>query len=298
MTSWTSATELLFANVSDTARWVAAHRAQESARTDALFHDRLASRLSGDRGRDMAAYAEQKQGSSWTVVARTRMIDDIVLAAAARGCDCVINLAAGLDTRPYRLQLPTSLHWVEADLPAVLEYKTAVLESEKPQCQLTRVPVDLSDDRARRRFLATYTERSRHTLVLSEGLLCYLPEATVKALSDDLLQQAAVQSWVFDLLSPAAKDKLSKTLNAEVANAPLQFAPPEGVALFEALGWRVGGVESIFRAAAKYKRLPTFLRLLTLFPDADPRKLGSKKLWAGIVYLRRDSSDPRAARTS
>jgi O-methyltransferase involved in polyketide biosynthesis len=41
----------LIRNVSDTARWVAMYRAQESARPDALFHDPWAERLGGDRGR-------------------------------------------------------------------------------------------------------------------------------------------------------------------------------------------------------------------------------------------------------
>jgi methyltransferase (TIGR00027 family) len=298
MTTETQATELLFANVSDTARWVAAHRAQESARKDALFQDRLAARLSGERGREMAAYAERSQNSSWTVVARTRLIDDAILAAAANGCDCVINLAAGLDTRPYRLELPKSLRWVEADLPAVLEYKAKMLESEQPHCQLTRAPVDLANDLARRSFLDASVALSQHTLVLSEGLLCYLPESTVVSLSADLAHFAAIKSWVFDLISPAAKDKLSKTLNTTVANAPLQFAPPDGVAYFEALGWQVGNVQSIFRAAAKYKRLPMALRLYALLPDADPRNLGTRNLWAAVVQLQRDAGGTRSARTA
>src|SRR6185369_17641435 len=45
----------LVSNVSDTARWVATYRAQETARPDALFKDPFAERLAGERGRAIAA---------------------------------------------------------------------------------------------------------------------------------------------------------------------------------------------------------------------------------------------------
>ena len=45
----------------------------------------------------------------------------------------VVNLAAGLDTRPYRMDLPSSLLWVEVDLPDLLDYKEGVLKSESPR---------------------------------------------------------------------------------------------------------------------------------------------------------------------
>ena len=57
----------------------------------------------------------------------------------------VINLAAGLDSRPYRIQLHTSLRWIEIDLPAMLNYKQEVLADERPLCALERVPLDLKD---------------------------------------------------------------------------------------------------------------------------------------------------------
>jgi methyltransferase (TIGR00027 family) len=283
----TETTSMLIADVSDTARWVAAHRAQESERTDALFHDRLAARLSGERGRAMAAYAEKHKSGAWTVVARTRLIDDLVLAAATGDCDCVLNLAAGLDTRPYRLALPGSMHWIEADLPAVVKYKGELLKGEKARCQLTRVAVDLSDTAARRAFLDACFAGARRVLVLSEGLLCYLSESTVRELATDLQHQAAVKTWVFDLLSPAVKARLSKTLNNDIASAPLQFAPPQGVAYFEALGWHLSSVQSIFRAAARYRRLPLPMRLFALLPDADPRNPGERRPWAGVVQMDR-----------
>lgn len=101
--------EPLVRNVSDTARWVAVYRAQESARADALFRDPYADRLAGERGRAIAAKVPGPGRSGWPMVVRTRLMDDLVMTSLAEGCDRVINLAAGFDTRPYRMSLPASL---------------------------------------------------------------------------------------------------------------------------------------------------------------------------------------------
>src|SRR5262245_52433439 len=90
------------ADVCDTARWVAAYRARESARRNALFRDPLADRLAGERGHAIANATPQRANASWAVATRTKLIDDFVEASVAEGCDLVLNLAAGHDTRPYR----------------------------------------------------------------------------------------------------------------------------------------------------------------------------------------------------
>ena len=72
------------------------------------------------------------------MVTRTKLIDDLVIASVQEDCDCVLNLAAGLDTRPYRLALPPSVLWIEADLPAMIEEKDRLLAEEKPVCRLAR----------------------------------------------------------------------------------------------------------------------------------------------------------------
>jgi O-methyltransferase involved in polyketide biosynthesis len=79
----------------------------ESARPDALFHDPLADRLAGERGRAIVAAAPRTIRNGWFLVARTKVIDDVIIDAIADGCDRVLNLAAGLHTRPYRLDLPS-----------------------------------------------------------------------------------------------------------------------------------------------------------------------------------------------
>lgn len=129
------------------------HRATESARPDALFHDPLAERLAGQHGRAIVAQVPRSTRNGWWLVARTKIIDDAIAAAIADGCDRVLNLAAGLDTRPYRLELPPDFGWVEADLPALLAEKTELLADQTPRCRLTRAAVDLAEPHARDAFL-------------------------------------------------------------------------------------------------------------------------------------------------
>src|SRR5207253_2638307 len=103
-----------------------------------------------------------------------------------QGADLVLNLAAGLDARPYRLELPASLQWIEVDLPEILAYKEEILTKEKPTCALERVRLDLADSDARRTFFAALNRRAKKVLVLTEGLLIYLSEEEVAALARDL----------------------------------------------------------------------------------------------------------------
>src|SRR5437899_1025576 len=115
-----SGTRHSITHVSDTARWTALHRATESARADALFRDPLAERLAGEHGRAIVAKVPRTTRNGWWLVARTKIIDDAIARAITDGCDRVLNLAAGLDTRPYRLKLPSELRWIEADLAPLL----------------------------------------------------------------------------------------------------------------------------------------------------------------------------------
>src|SRR5437870_5092142 len=115
--------EPLIRDISDTARWVAVYRARETERSDALFKDPFARALAGERGEHIARALPYADKTSWSFIARTVLFDRIVDNAVAGGVDLVVNLAAGLDTRPYRMSLPSSLRWVEADLPEILDYK-------------------------------------------------------------------------------------------------------------------------------------------------------------------------------
>src|SRR5215475_5785574 len=133
-------------DISDTALWVAMYRAQEAERPDALFRDPFARRLAGERGDELLRLLGRAgEGRAWPFVTRTVVIDRFIEERVRQGTDLVLNLAAGLDARPYRMALPPSLRWVEVDLPALLAHKEAVLQGEKPGCRLERVALDLAD---------------------------------------------------------------------------------------------------------------------------------------------------------
>src|SRR5258708_29524058 len=107
-------------NISDTARWVAVYRARETERTDAVFRDPFARGLAGERGEQIAASMSFAEKNSWPFVARTWLIDQVISSQVKLGTDMVINLAAGLHARPYRMNLPRSLPRIQVDLPEIL----------------------------------------------------------------------------------------------------------------------------------------------------------------------------------
>jgi methyltransferase (TIGR00027 family) len=279
--------EPVITHISDTARWVAAYRASESERPDAIFKDPLARRLAGERGLDIARQMKRAVRFTWPMVVRTRLIDDLIATAIADGADRVVNLAAGLDSRPYRLPLPPSLRWIEADLPAMVDEKERLLADEKPACQLTRERVDLADSAARAAFLDRALDGAARALVITEGLLVYLEPDAVRALGRDLHARAGVAWWLIDLSGPGVLRMMQRRTNPMLgANAQMKFGPAEGVAFFKPLGWLAEDVRSLFRAALDFHRAPWFFRLFSLFPEPNPENPG-KRPWGAVVRLRR-----------
>ena len=68
--------------------------------------------------------------TGWSVVIRTHIIDSYIRELIQEGVDTIVNLGAGLDTRPYRLDLPPSLHWIEVDFPHMIQLKEDRLANE------------------------------------------------------------------------------------------------------------------------------------------------------------------------
>ncbi|PXX06292.1 class I SAM-dependent methyltransferase [Mycolicibacterium moriokaense] len=276
--------EPLISNVSDTARWMAAYRAAESARPDALFNDPLADRLAGDRGRAIAAAAPRLTRNGWWWVTRTKLIDDLVGESVRNGSDRVLNLASGFDTRPYRLDLPAATEWIEADLPGIINEKQRLLADETPRCRLSRVAVDLADAPSRNEFLADTADAAQNTLVITEGLLLYLSGQQVRALAQDL-HRAGISEWITDVIAPAIVRRMMRQMPS-LDKAPMTFEPTDGVAFFEQQGWTVGAICSILKQAGQWKRLPRVLRPLGYLPDPNPRKLAHAP-WSGVVRFKR-----------
>jgi methyltransferase (TIGR00027 family) len=259
------------------------HRATESARPDALFRDPLAERLAGEHGRAIVARVPWTTRNGWWLVARTKIIDDAIAEAITDGCDRVLNLAAGLDTRPYRLDLPSDLNWVEADLPKLLAEKTQLLADQTPRCRLTRTAVDLADAHARDAFFNDALDGATTALVLTEGLLMYLEDRDVVALSE-AIKRPEVAWWMVEFAFPSLKKMMNKKMAGMLQNAPFKFAPENGLAYFEDLGWRTLEVESLFEAAHRFHRLPMLMRPIAWLPQSDPRHPG-RRPWSAVALL-------------
>ena len=262
----------LLRNVSDTALWVASYRATESERPDALFRDPWARRLAGERGAALGSTIRSRRDVEWAVVVRTALFDEVVTERVAAGADAVLNLAAGLDTRPYRLGLPASLLWVEVDLPGIFDYKEEVLDGERPTCRLERVRLDLSRPGARRELLADVAGRCREVLVLSEGLMLYLGAEDATGLAADLHGAGSFRWWLMDLDSPRLLRFMEHRWGQafERAGAPLRFAPEEGADYFRPFGWRLAREYSFMEECHRLRRGPTLGPLWRLFGDYLP----------------------------
>ncbi len=276
----------LIRNISDTALWVAVYRARETERQDALFRDPFARKLAGDHGEQIARDLLAGQRYEWPYTARTVRFDQIITEQIKQGTDMVINLAAGLDTRPYRMDLHSSLKWIEVDLPGMIDYKETILGQEKPRCALERVRLDLVDVAGRRALFQKLGSSAKKILVITEGLLVYLTRDEVSALGCDLAAQSSFRDWAIDLCSPGLLKMLQKNLGAlSEAGSPLKFGPEEGPDFFTEYGWKALEVYSMLKTAAQIKRLPFFLRLMALLPESKGRQ-GSRP-WGAVCHLTR-----------
>ncbi|MDI7774493.1 SAM-dependent methyltransferase [Asticcacaulis sp. EMRT-3] len=247
-------------HVSDTAFWVAWHRAQEGLRKDALFRDPLAAKLVGKRGAKLARHMGIKRAMTWSMALRTHILDQYILEAIKGGVDAVINLGAGLDTRPYRLDLPKNLPWIEVDFEHMIAHKNDVLHDEQPACRLQRIACDLSDDPARQTLLHTLNDAGRNILVLTEGVIPYLSNEAVASLAHELHEQDHVSYWLTDYYSAffrslSARGKIMKQL---AKHAPFRFNPGDAPAdwprFFAEQGWQIDDIRYVGEEGGKLGR--------------------------------------------
>jgi methyltransferase (TIGR00027 family) len=272
-------------NISDTAMWAAIYRARESERPDGLFRDRFARRLAGTRGEQIALSMPFSERATWAWVMRTYLFDQYITEQIAQGADLVINLAAGLDARPYRMPLPRALKWIEVDLDEILAYKEPILAKETPVCSLERVALDLSDLEARRQLFERLGRDARKALLLSEGLLLYLTPEEVGTLAQDLATPSSFQRWAVDLASPGLLKILQKNMGKQLSQAGAQpkFGPADGPEFFVPYGWRPVDVRNPLKVAARLNRLSFGMKFAAMLP-ASNGKQGSRP-WSGICLL-------------
>ena len=275
-------------DVSDTAIWVAYYRARESERPDAMFRDPLAKLLVGERGAQIARrFGARGRYTEWTLVTRTVLIDDFIREGIAGGVDAVLNLGAGLDTRPYRMELPASLRWVEADFPHMVAYKDRMLAAETPRCQLQRVGVDLADPEARRKFLSEVLPDAKQVLVLTEGVIPYLTEQQVADLARDLKSQPRFAFWIGEYFSPRIYGYLRFAARSrQMANAPFRFFPADWLGFFASNGWVEKEIRYGSHVAMRFKRrppMPWWARIMIKF--ASPERIEQGMKYSGYMLM-------------
>ncbi|HZD11484.1 MAG TPA: SAM-dependent methyltransferase [Candidatus Binatia bacterium] len=226
-----------------TAFWTAAVRAKESERDDRLFDDPWAADLAGPEG---LAWIQQRTPDSYVGIAlRTRFFDDFLQRIAhEHGIRQIVLLAAGLDTRAFRLNWPEGTKLFELDQPAVLAYKEQVLGAvgAHPGCARRGIGIDLTAD-WESTLLQSDFDPALLTGWLLEGFLFYLPTASLTQLLERTMALAADRSFIaFDvvnsltLTSPLTKDWVQ--MQAQLG-APWIGSLEDPQAFLQERGWQV-----------------------------------------------------------
>ncbi len=225
-------------------------RAEESRRADRLFDDPYADAfLAAAPGAfDMehrSAAAKTGDMASWGAafwshaVTRTRFFDDYLMTATASGIRQVVLLAAGLDTRAFRLPWPEGVRLYELDLPEVLTFKERVLteRAAAARCARTTIEVDLREDWTVP-LLQAGVQAAEVTAWLAEGLLIYLTadEAATLLTRVGALSAAGSQA-AFEVESLG-----TDPMRARARQAPTmaQYAQLWKGGLPDATGWLIG----------------------------------------------------------
>nr|WP_247897331.1 SAM-dependent methyltransferase [Azospirillum argentinense] len=229
--------------VSLTAQWMAAARALESRRGDGrLFVDRFAHDLALPHGYELLE--RYKGGGVCDFIAiRTRYFDDAVTAAAeTEGIRQIVLVAAGMDTRAYRLRWPSGTSIFEIDHAELLAEKARRLAALDAASSATRVdvPADLSVA-WRHRLLNAGFDPAKRTAWIVEGLVFYLSPDQVGTLLQELRALSAIGSWLLTdmpsrtlLESPLGRPFLS-ALAAD--GVPWIFGSDEPMDFLKSTGW-------------------------------------------------------------
>jgi methyltransferase (TIGR00027 family) len=225
-------------HVSDTALLVAACRAIETEAEDAFIRDPFAARLAGDRGMAILRAYPGGDMMRFGIATRSRFIDELLLELlATKPISTVVSVGCGLDARPWRLDLPADLRWLEVDFPDMLEYKESVLSGETPRCRRERLTADVNDPAQRQ---ALYAAAGREpALMITEGLLMYLPAATVDALAAESWRESGIAHWMSDITSTTFAKAITLDLSKGVRSVQASDSLPgeEILATIHRNGW-------------------------------------------------------------
>ena len=127
----------------------------------------------------------QMQAMVGYMASRTKFFDTFFLDATRAGIRQAVILAAGLDSRSWRLPWPDGVTVYELDQPRVLDFKGSTLTEHgaEPACNRVAAPVDLRQDWPKALQEAGF-DASAPSVWSAEGLMPYLPAAAQELLFD------------------------------------------------------------------------------------------------------------------
>jgi len=240
-----------------TALGIAASRSVESSMPDALiddpFGDAFVRAVSSpvpfplrwpDHGEQVTDRQARSLHTSRYIGVRSRFYDDYIRDALQGGVSQIVMLAAGLDTRAFRLDWPAAVILYELDQPEVLTFKNDVLHGEQAQPGCTRVTIgaDLREDWPTALLTAGFS-RTVPTVWIAEGLLGYLPPAAEETLLRRIDQHSALGSHLAldrfaDLQAVAADlEELSTRSGIDARSLFNTEARPHPTAWLHPRGW-------------------------------------------------------------
>jgi methyltransferase (TIGR00027 family) len=224
-----------------TARWTAGVRARESLRADRLFNDPWAAILAAEAGKEWAEHQSGDDGVS--IAIRTRFFDDFLQRVTNQyAIRQVVLMAAGLDTRAFRLPWPQGTWLFELDRPLTFAYKEPILSSAgaQPTCERRIIGVDLTEPWKDVLIESGFDPRQPSAWLL-EGFFVYIPAEGVTRILAEITGLATPGSWIgFDavnramLTSPWTRSWV-ETLGR--AGAPWISPMDNPEALLAKLGW-------------------------------------------------------------
>ena len=232
--------------VAKTSLLTAAMRAVETRRSESegrLFSDPYAEVLAGEEGFTLLKNAIAASGDQPAIAIRTAFMDLKIQAALNAGVRQFAFLAAGMDSRAYRMSFHHDTKIFELDRKEVFSYKLEKLGNTKPNCELNTIAVDLVDpnDDWIKKIIAAGFKTHDPTLWLVEGLLMYLKESQVINLLNQINQLATTNDFMlFDILTRSlieAPYMQNQLKFLESIGAPWYFGVNEPEEFMKKFGW-------------------------------------------------------------
>jgi len=231
--------------IAQTALWVAAERARESEKPDALFKDPFARKLAGEEGFEMIKKMEMSNpNAKYRVIIRTKFIDDLLMKSCKDIVNIqIVNIACGCDCRPYRLAIPNTTKFFELDFLEVIIWKKELLKEEKPSCILNSISTDLSNINWVKDLIREGFDPNLPSFWIVEGLLGYLKDEEQNKLLGSISSISAKDSQVVGTMisETCMQSEETSAQRQKMAEhgSPFQFGTNHPESFWANHGWKI-----------------------------------------------------------